>query len=146
GRLLARDMANRVERINPQIQQRATTSQGLRKSPCARWLLPEEATLERLQLPEPARLNDPDRLLPHWLVVHAVADHQFDLSLTASVDHLVAFGARNRHRLLAQYMLSRLRTAHRVLAVHAVRQTHVNRIYIRVLADLVKCLVRVDRS
>src|SRR5213082_3859262 len=100
-RLLAGDMTNRVERINPQIQQRATATESLCKSPCARSLLPEEATMQRFQLPELARLDDPDRLLPQWLVVHAVADHQFDLGLPAGIDHFVAFGARNGHRLLA---------------------------------------------
>src|SRR5207248_3792865 len=43
-------------------------------------------------------------------------------------------------------MLSRLRAAHGVLAVHAVRQAYVNRIDIRVLADPIKRLVRVDRG
>ena len=41
-------------------------------------------------------------------------------------------------------MLSRLRAAHGVLAVHAVREAYVNRINIRVLADSIKCLVRLD--
>src|SRR5689334_9489134 len=96
-RLLARDMANCIERINSQIQQSASTSKGLGKSPCTRSLLSEEAAVERLQLAKLARLDYPDRLLPHWLVVHAIADHQFDLGLPAGIDHLAAFRARNRH-------------------------------------------------
>src|SRR5262249_21814728 len=87
-RLLARDVANRIQRINPQIQQRATPPGSLREPPRARRLLPEEATLQRLQLPELAGLDDRNRLVPHWLIVHAVADHQLDLGLPASVDHL----------------------------------------------------------
>src|SRR5579859_964628 len=100
-------MPNCVERIDPQIQERTPTPESFGEPPCTGWLLPEEATLERFQLPEAARLNDPDRLIPHWLELHAVADHQFDLGLPAGIDHLAAFDARNRHRFLTQHMLSR---------------------------------------
>src|SRR5581483_746125 len=119
---------------------RATAAESLREPPFSGWLLAEEAAAKRLQLPDASGLDDPDRLIPHWFVLHAVADHEFDLRLAAGVDHLAAFGARDRHWLLAQHMLSRLRAADGVLGVHAVRQPHIDGVDFRIVADLVECL------
>src|SRR5580658_1464839 len=75
GGLLACDMADGVQRVNAEVHQRSAAAKFSTEPPGAHRLLREEASLERLQLADLARLDDVNGLQPRRVIVNAVADH-----------------------------------------------------------------------
>jgi hypothetical protein len=75
--------------------------------------------------------------LHHLLVmgrgVQPVADGELALGLLGRVDHLLAFGHRDGHRLFADHVLAGLEGADGVLGVHGVGQHHVHDVNVLVI-------------
>ena len=93
---------------------------------------------------EVAGLRDANGFAIERFVAAAVGDHQFAIGFAAGVNHLLTFGRRVRHRLFAEHMLAGLKSAHRVLGVHAVGQHDVNHIHIGIVFDRIVILIVVN--
>src|SRR5207249_401789 len=52
--------------------------------------------------------NEPPHKSIHRLVLNAITDHQLHICFCAGVDHLLAFGRADFHRLLAEHMFASL--------------------------------------
>jgi hypothetical protein len=71
-----------------------------------------------------------------------VTDDQVNARARGRVDHRLALGERERHRLFHQHMLAGAGGCHRVLAMELVRARDIDRIDRRIGAQRIDCLMR----
>ena len=142
-RLLAREIARGVEAVDADVHHRSAAGQRPVEPPLVGRGVEAVLGEDQRRLAEHAGLHRLDGFQIVRLEMAAIADHQLLARLLGGGDHRLAFGDRDRHRLLAHHMFAGLVRADRVFGVHRVGQHDIDDVDVRIVADPVIGLVAV---
>ena len=90
-----------------------------------------ERRVEELRLADASPAHQVDHRQVQLVEVQPIRDHQLDAADRARLDHLLALGHGDRHRLLAQHVDAGVGRSHGVFRVHRVRQRDVDGVHLR---------------